>query len=281
MQKLELQEVSAGYGTEEIIHKISLKISEPSIYVVLGPNGAGKTTLFRTICGILKPSSGQATFDELDLFSSKEARRRIAYLSHLNALPEEMTVFNSLKYYADIEGGDVQHVLDLLSLNELKEKKFSSLSQGQKKRVSVGKIFLRERDLYLLDEPTSNVDPKISKEIRDMLITLSKDKFVFYSSHNLYEAREIGTYLILIKNGELKFFDKIENVKTGQYRVGIKALNDLSGLLPESKFESGYFVLTVNNPREVAKTVNSLVRAGAEIVELRELDNPLQEFFEE
>jgi len=70
-------------------------------------------------------------------------------------------------------------------------------------------------------------------------------------------------------------------VKTGQYRVGIKALNDLSGLLPESKFESGYFVLTVNNPREVAKTVNSLVRAGAEIVELRELDNPLQEFFEE
>ena len=170
MQKLELQEVSAGYGVEEVIHKISLKITEPSIYVVLGPNGAGKTTLFRTICGILRPFSGQAKFDDLDLFNSKEARKRIAYLSHLNALPEEMTVFNSLKYYADIEGGDVEHVLDLLNLSELRDKKFSSLSQGQKKRVSVGKIFLRERDLYLLDEPTSNVDPKISKEIREILI---------------------------------------------------------------------------------------------------------------
>ena len=102
MQKLELQDVSAGYGAEEVIHNISFKMTEPSIYVVLGPNGAGKTTLFRTICGILRPFSGQARFDDLDLFDSKEARRRIAYLSHLNALPEEMTVFNTLKYYIDM-----------------------------------------------------------------------------------------------------------------------------------------------------------------------------------
>ena len=281
MQKLELHELSAGYGSEEVIHRISLELTEPSIYVVLGPNGAGKTTLFRTISGILKPFSGQAKFDDMDLFSSKEARRRIAYLSHLNALPEEMTVYNALKYYADVEGGDVEHVLKLLNLTELRNKKFSSLSQGQKKRVSVGKIFLRERDLYLLDEPTSNVDPKISKEIRELLIRLSKDKFVLYSSHNLYEAREIGTYLIVIKNGELKFFDKIENVKTKQYRVGIKTLNDISRLLPESKFENGYYVVTVDGPNEVAKIVGNLVRLGAEIVEIREIDNPLQEFFEE
>ncbi len=281
MQKLELQEVSAGYGAEEVIHKINLNITEPSIYVVLGPNGAGKTTLFRTISGILRPFSGQAKFDDLDLFTSKEARRRIAYLSHLNAIPEEMTVFNALKYYADIEGGDVKHVIDLLELNDLRDKKFSSLSQGQKKRVSVGKIFLRERDLYLLDEPTSNVDPKVSKEIRELLIELSRNKFVLYSSHNLYEAREIGKHLIVIKNGELKFFDKIENVKTKKYRIGIKTLNDISKLLPEAKVENGYYVLTVDNPREVAEIVNSITQRGAEIVELRELDNPLQEFFEE
>src|SRR5512139_740823 len=274
MQALNLEEVSSGYGTDEIIHKINLKLTEPAIYVVLGPNGAGKTTLFRTIAGILKPSSGKVTLDDIDLFNSKEARRRVAYLSHLNALPEEMTVFNALKYYADIEGGDVEHVLKLLSLTDLRDKKFSSLSQGQKKRVSVGKIFLRERDLYLLDEPTSNVDPKISKEIRELLTELSKNKFVLYSSHNLYEAREIGTYLIVIKNGELKFFDKIEKVKTKQYRVGIKTLNNISKLMPGSRFENGYHVVTVDNPREVAKIVNNLVKLGAEIVELRELDNP-------
>jgi ABC-2 type transport system ATP-binding protein len=281
MQQLELQELSAGYGSEEVIHKINLKITEPSIYVVLGPNGAGKTTLFRAIGGILKPFSGQVRLDEFDLFNSKEARRKVAYLSHLNALPEEMTVYDSLKYYADIESGDVERVINLLNLENLRNKKFTSLSQGQKKRVSVGKIFLRERELYLLDEPTSNVDPKISNEIRQILTALSKDKFVLYSSHNLYEAREIGTFLIVIKNGALTYFDRIENVKTKQYRVGFKTLNDISKILPKSEFKNGYFVVTVQSPEEVAETVDRIVGEGGKIIELRELDNPLQEFFEE
>ena len=281
MQKLELQDLSAGYGLEEVIHKFNLKLTVPSIYVVLGPNGAGKTTLFRAICGILRPFSGQVKLDEFDLFYSKEARQKVAYLSHLNALPEEMTVYNSLKYYADIEGGDVEHVINILNLDDLRNKKFSSLSQGQKKRVSVGKIFLRERELYLLDEPTSNVDPKISKEIRQLLAELSKNKFVLYSSHNLYEAREIGTYLIVIKKGELTYFDKIENVKTKQYRVGIKTLNDISKILPQTQLENGYYQVTVQNPEEVAEIVETIVKEGAKIIEVRELDNPLQEFFEE
>ncbi len=281
MQQLELQDLSAGYGLEEVIHKINLKLTEPSIYVVLGPNGAGKTTLFRAICGILKPFSGQVRLDKFDLFNSKEARKKVAYLSHLNALPEEMTVYNALKYYADIEGGNVDHVINILNLDDLRNKKFSSLSQGQKKRVSVGKIFLRERDLYLLDEPTSNVDPKISREIRQLLAELSKNKFVLYSSHNLYEAREIGTYLIVIKNGELTYFDKIENVKTKQYRVGIKTLNDISKMLPQGRLENGYYVVTVQTPDEVAEIVDAIVKEGAKIIELRELDNPLQDFFEE
>ena len=281
MQKLELTEVSSGYGRNEVIHRINLKITEPSIYVVLGPNGAGKTTLFRTISGILKPFSGTVKFDDIDLFYSKETRKRMTYLSHLNAIPEEMTVLDALKYYADIEGGNVDRVLDLLNLRELKDNKYNTLSQGQKKRVSIGKIFLRDRDLYLLDEPTSNVDPKVSKEIRDMLIKLSKDKFVLYSSHNLYEAKEIGAYLILIKNGQVKFFDRLENVKMKHYRVGIKSLNDISRLLPEAKLENDYYVVTVDSPKMVAGIINDLVRDGAELVEVRELDNPLQQLFEE
>ena len=281
MQKLELSEVSSGYGKNEVIHKINLKITEPAIYVVLGPNGAGKTTLFRTIGGILKPRSGQIKFDDKDLFYSKETRRRITYLSHLNAIPEEMTVLEAMKYYAEIEGGNVNRVLELLNLKELENQKYKDLSQGQKKRVSIGKIFLRDRDLYLLDEPTSNVDPKISKEIRDILIKLSKDKFVLYSSHNLYEAKEIGAYLILIENGELKFFDRLENLKMKNYRIGIKALNDISKLLPESKHENDYYVLRVNGPEMVAKIIRDLVKGGAELAEVKELDNPLQELFEE
>ena len=94
---------------------------------------------------------------------------------------------------------------------------------------------------------------RFPRKLEKYSLELSKDKFVLYSSHNLYEAREIGTYLILIKNGELKFFDKMENLKTRQYRVGIKTLNDISGLLPEAKFENGYYVVTVESPQRSCK----------------------------
>jgi len=228
---LKIDSVSSGYGPTEILHSVSLEITAPAIYVVLGPNGAGKTTLFRTVAGVVKPSRGSITLDSADLYSSSQVRREIGYLSHVNALPEEMTVWNSLKFYADIEQGSVERAVDALGLRDLVGKKLSDLSQGQKKRVSIAKLFLRERKLYLMDEPTSNLDPAVAKEVRDLLIGLSREKFVLYSSHNLYEAQEIGDYIVLIKEGKVGFFGRKEELRTGGYRIGIKASGDPSRVL--------------------------------------------------
>ncbi len=281
MHRLELKGVSSGYNGHRVLHDISLEIHEPSIYVVLGPNGAGKTTLFRTIGGILEPYSGKVSFDGEDVFVSKETRKRMNYLSHYNAIPEEMTVYNALKFYSDIEGGNADEVLNLLSLKELRDKKISDLSQGQKKRVSIAKVFLRERDLYLLDEPTANLDPAVSKEIRDILLKLSKDRIVLYSSHNLYEARDVGTFLILIKNGTIAFFDKISNIKSREYRVGIRTTTDISKMVDATLGEGGYYVLSVSSPEEAANILKDLINRGVMVTEMRQLGNPLQELFDE
>ncbi len=82
-----------------------------------------------------------------------------ATLSHYPALPEEMTVAKALSFYGDIEHGDVRAAIDSIGLRELMTKKVSDLSQGQKKRASIAKLFLRERKLYLMDEPTSRWCP--------------------------------------------------------------------------------------------------------------------------
>jgi ABC-type multidrug transport system ATPase subunit len=95
--------VDSGYNQNAILHNINFVAKESSIYVVLGPNGAGKTTLFRTIAGILEPFAGKVTLDGESITSSKEVRKRINYLSHFNAIPEEMTVYNALKFYSNIE----------------------------------------------------------------------------------------------------------------------------------------------------------------------------------
>jgi ABC-2 type transport system ATP-binding protein len=279
MHTLELQGVDSGYNGKPVLHKMSFTAKESSIYVVLGPNGAGKTTLFRTIAGILEPMSGRILLDGRDAGSSKELRGSINYLSHYNALPEEMTVYNALKFYADMEGGDPEKVIDLLGLKELRDKRVSDLSQGQKKRASIAKVFLVERDLYLLDEPTANLDPALSKEIRDIILRLSKNKLVLYSSHNLYEATDIGTNIILIKEGKLAMFDKIANVRSKNYRVGIRASRDITGIVDARKGESGYYIMTVSSPEEAGMALKKIIDKGILVTEMRELDNPLQELF--
>jgi ABC-2 type transport system ATP-binding protein len=280
LHTLELKNVSSGYGGTPVLHDIAFKAQESAIYVVLGPNGAGKTTLFRTVAGILEPYTGEVLFDGEDLTHSKEARKRINYLSHYNAIPEEMTVREALRFYARIEGGDAEEVLSLLSLEELKDKKVSDLSQGQKKRVSIAKVFLKERDLYLLDEPTSNLDPAVSKEIRDILLRLSKDRIVLYSSHNLYEARDVGTNLILVRDGAIGYFDKISNIKSREYRVGIRTTADISQMIDAKLGDGGYYVLSVHTPEEAGLALRKLVENGVLVTEMRQLDNPLQDLFE-
>ena len=280
MPTLELSGVTSGYGGRPVLHDVTIKAHEPAIYVVLGLNGAGKTTLFRTIAGILEPYSGEVLLDGEDLTRSREARKRINYLSHYNAIPEEMTVRDALDFYAKIEGGSVDEVLSLLNLEGLKDRKVSDLSQGQKKRVSVAKVFLRERDLYLLDEPTSNLDPAVSKEIRDILLRLAKDRIVLYSSHNLYEARDVGTNLVLVRDGRISYFGKISDVRAREYRVGIRTTADISGMIDAKLGEGGYYVLTVSTPEEAGLALRRLVQNGVLVTEMRELDNPLQDLFE-
>ncbi len=278
MPSLQLAGVNSGYNGMDVLQEINLSVTEPSIYVVLGPNGAGKTTLLRTIAGILEPHRGTVSFDGADVYASRATRKRMSYLSHLNALPEEMTVRDALGFYASIEGGDVPKVIETLSLGPLVESKVSKLSQGQKKRVSIAKTLLNDRDLYLLDEPTSNLDPAMAKEVRDLLLEFSKRKIVLYSSHNLFEAREIGTYLILIKGGRLHFFDRIENLHAASYRVGIKARGDVTSVV-SAPLENGYYVLTVKSPDDVGEIVKKLVNAGVVVTEVKELDNPLEALF--
>ena len=281
MHTLELINVNSGYNKKEVLHDISFTAKESAIYVVLGSNGAGKTTLFRSISGVLQPYSGEVLLDSEDIASSKNVRNRINYLSHNNAIPEEMTVYNALEFWSNMEGrGNVEEIIAQLNLQRLVDKKFSELSQGQKKRISIASVFLKDGDLYLLDEPTSSLDPVFSKEIRDILLRMSKDKIVLYSSHNLYEASDIGTNLILIKNGKIAYFDKISNIKSKLYKIGIKASVDISKYFDAKLVEGGYYTLTVTTREEAARILMKLIENGILVYEMRRLDNPLQELFE-
>lgn len=272
--------VSAGYLGTRVLRDISFTIDEPAVYVVLGPNGAGKTTLFRTLSGILQPYEGEVYVGGARN-DRQQARNQMHYLSHMDGIPDALRVREALEFYARVEratSADVERVLDLLEIRDLSEHYLSKLSAGQKKRVSIARVFLRERAIYLLDEPTASLDPKLAREIRGLILELSREKIVLYSSHNLYEAREIGEYVLAIKNGQLALFDRIENLRSARFLVGIRVLEP-SDALAEYPRQGDYFLRELSGPDHVPALLHDLESRGVKIRELREMDNPLEDLF--
>jgi ABC-2 type transport system ATP-binding protein len=278
--RIEARGVSSGYHGKRVLEDISFVIEEPAIYVVLGPNGAGKTTLFRTIAGILSPCSGTVEIDGLDI-GRLEARTRLQYLSHIDGIPDGLRVEEALRFYATVEGAteqDVERVVRLLGIEELRGRFFSELSQGQKKRVSVARVFLQERTIYLLDEPTSNLDPKLAREIRDLVLGLSRNDLVLYSSHNLFEAKEIGKFVLALREGKIGYFGLLSELRPAKYIIGIRA-EGVEGVLSSSSKKGDYYLQELSGPEEVPKLVQELMAKGVRIREVKEMENPLEDLF--
>jgi ABC-2 type transport system ATP-binding protein len=278
--RIELRSVSAGYHGKRVLTDISFVLDTPAIYVVLGPNGSGKTTLFRTLAGILEPYSGSVEIDGRSV-GRTESRAGLQYLSHIDGIPDGLRVEEALRFYATVEGAteaDVERVVRLLGIGELRTRYFSELSAGQKKRVSIGRVFLQERGIYLLDEPTANLDPKLSREIRDLVLALSKDDLVLYSSHNLFEAKEIGTYVLALRDGKVGYFGLLSDLRPAKYVIGIRA-DGAEGILPTTSRRGDYYLQELAGPDEVPKLVAELAAKGVRIREVKEMENPLEDLF--
>jgi ABC-2 type transport system ATP-binding protein len=272
--------VSAGYDGTRVLRDVSFEISEPAIYVLLGPNGAGKTTLLRTLSGILEPYEGDVSIAGVSVRRAG-ARDRVHYLSHVDGIPDGLSVRDALAFYAGIEratAADIDRVLDLLEIRPLQDRFISQLSAGQRKRVAIARIFLHERAIYLLDEPTGNLDPKVASEIRSLILNLSREKIVIYSSHNLFEAREIGRYVLTIKDGRLTLFSRLDQLRSEHFVVGIRTLGPADALAGYPR-QGDYYMRELAGPEAVPDLIRELESRGVQIRELREMGNPLEDLF--
>ncbi|PSO06406.1 heme ABC transporter [Candidatus Marsarchaeota G2 archaeon BE_D] len=265
MVEIVLDGVHAGYGRVEVLSDINLRVCSPGVYVVLGKNGAGKTTLLRTLSGVLRPFRGFVKIDG-----------KLSFTSHTHALPQDLKVLEALEFFKDLIGGNIEDVVRIFGLNDLLQKRISTLSMGQKRRVSLAKSFLIKADVYLLDEPTDNLDPIWASNLREIVFNLSKEKIVLYTTHNLYEAKDLATHVILLDKGRIKLSTPIDKLHTGRYDIGIKASGDLSKIL-EGQYRGEYFVLSVSDPSEVNRIIQHVTSQGIQIYEVREIGNPLED----
>jgi branched-chain amino acid transport system ATP-binding protein len=176
---LEVAELSAGYLGQDVVHDVSLAVGEREVVTVIGSNGAGKTTLFRAVCGLLRASHGQVTFDGRSISGRRAhdiARCGLAYVPADRHLFPHMSVRENLDLGAYPERPQRARrdlVLDLFPrLAERHRQAAGTMSGGEQQMLTVGRALMRDPRLLLLDEPTTGLAPKLAGDAYSALAAL-------------------------------------------------------------------------------------------------------------
>ncbi|MFV0313180.1 MAG: ABC transporter ATP-binding protein [Dysgonomonas sp.] len=219
---IQIEHISKSYGDQPALSDVSFSMNKGEIIGLLGVNGAGKSTLMKILSGIIRPDSGQISFSGKDLFENAlEIKRRTGYLSEDNPLYEDMYVKEYISYVAGIydTGKErISEVIEQTGLQKEYKKKIKDLSKGNRQRVGIAQALVNDPLFLILDEATSGLDPNQRESLNNLLINLSINKVVLFSTHILHEVKDICSKFILLDKGkliadhEIAEIDSIENM---------------------------------------------------------------------
>ncbi|MEW2167438.1 FHA domain-containing protein [Streptomyces sp. NPDC007084] len=205
-------------GGKQILKDVSFGVPEKSLIAVIGPSGSGKSTLLKALTGYRPANQGDVLYDNRNLYKQfAELRQRIGLVPQDDILHKELTVRKALKYAAklrfpaDTTGQErearIDEVLRELKLDIHKEKKVTSLSGGQRKRVSVALELLTKPSLIFLDEPTSGLDPGMDRDVMQLLRGLADDgRTVLVVTHSVAELAICDKLLVMAPGGAVAYF---------------------------------------------------------------------------
>lgn len=216
---LEVKNVSKKFKNFTAIENINLSF-ENGVYGLLAPNGAGKTTLMKTIVTLLMPSSGEILYNGTNIYELDDKYRQIVgYLPQKFGYYKEDTPVKFLKYMAALNGVDKKmaaercdKLLELVGLNEVKNKKMKKFSGGMIQRVGIANALMNDPEIIILDEPTAGLDPMERVRFRNTIASLGKEKTVILSTHIVSDIESIADEIILIKDKHILCCDTLENV---------------------------------------------------------------------
>ena len=191
------------------VDELSFQVHKGDVFGFLGPNGAGKSTTIRMILSLISPTSGK-----IKVFGKPLTENRKEILSNVGAIVEKpdfylyLPAIKNLEILAKISGKEVSQnrifeLLELVGLKNRAKSKVKTYSHGMKQRLGIAQALLHNPELIVLDEPTTGLDPHGMKEIRDLIIRLSKEekKTIFLSSHILSEIELVANRMIIINKG--------------------------------------------------------------------------------
>lgn len=208
----------------------SLQVPAGSVFGLLGPNGAGKTTLVRLLLGYLQPTAGSASVAGFDCQrQSLQVRKKVAYLPAEAALFPTMRATEVLQFFADIRpGGDLQRSLQIANRLDLDvRRRVSFMSTGMKQKLALAATLGAEAEVYILDEPTANLDPTVRSTVLALVAEAqARGKTVMFSSHVMSEVEEVCDEVVILRSGKLVHHQTMSELRM-QHRILAKLTGDL------------------------------------------------------
>jgi ABC-2 type transport system ATP-binding protein len=227
---IEVKDLTRLYGEQRAIDGISFSVKRGEIVGFLGPNGAGKSTTMKILTGCLKPTSGQASLNGIDVNSEPlRTKKMTGYLPESNPLYSDMYIREYLYFIADIhrlpeKRKKISEVIERVGLLPEAGKKIAQLSKGYKQRVGLAAALIHEPDILILDEPTTGLDPNQIVEIRDVIRDYGKSRTVLFSSHILQEVEAICDRVIIINQGKIIADNNLRDLRKEQKGKFIKII---------------------------------------------------------
>ena len=282
MAEVILKGVNKSFGKVHVIRDVDLQIDNGEFVVFVGPSGCGKSTLLRLISGLENLSSGDIQIADRTVTDLPPSKRGIAMVFQSYALYPHMTVFHNMAFSLDLEGKSKKEIRErveaaakILQMEHLLDRRPAALSGGQRQRVAIGRAIVRNPDVFLFDEPLSNLDAALRHDTRVEIAKLHRqlDATTIYVTHDQVEAMTLADKIVVLKDGEvmqvgapMELFDHPANEFVAGF-LGSPKMNFFEGTLTHTDGNTGSFDgegLNVDGVRLVStsKTGNSAVRLG-------------------
>ncbi len=250
MASVTIKNVTKKYGELEVIHGIDLSIPEGQFVVLLGPSGCGKTTLLRMLAGLEKITKGEVSIDDRVVNNIHPKDRNIAMVFQNYALYAHMSVRENMAFSMRLKKMDnakveerVNWAAKILSLEPYLDRQPKELSGGQRQRVAMGRAIVRNPDVFLFDEPLSNLDAKLRVQMRTEIKELHQKlkTTTVYVTHDQIEAMTMADTIVIMRDGvieqsgsPLEVYDRPANLFVAQF-IGSPGMNLIEGLVAKEE----------------------------------------------
>lgn len=221
MARLALRDVCKSFGSRQVLKNISFQVEDGELVTILGPSGCGKTTMLRVIAGIETVDSGEILIGDRVVNDLPPKDRQVAMVFQEYAIYPHMDVFDNIAYGLRAHGAPkrlvdekVRQAAEMLGLADKIHRSPGELSGGELQRVALCRAIVRDADVFLFDEPLSNLDPKMRAQVRADIVRIHKTLSLtgVFVTHDQVEALTIGSRVILMNSGEIAQIGRPEDL---------------------------------------------------------------------